>query len=359
MSTTLARETTLADRPTGTSFPGLVGVELRRLWWRRMTKVVVVLVLAFTTVALYSAYTSSATERLAQQLEDYERMRADAERQMREMQPRLPQLVEECRANQAVERQRSGMPDLDLGCETIGTIVPPTLEDLGVVPPVADAITTAITADAVLVYAFLALVLMGSFVAAEFSAGSMGNWLTFKPRRVQVASSKLVAAALGSALIAAVGLGATHLGARMIATVNRPDSSLRIPDPPALADSVPELVLRSAAIVVVAGLLGCALGLLLRHTAGVVGAVLGYGVVVELIAVNTFMQGRLVPWAVIPNANAFLHKEWTYIAQSCSATACQYREHTLTYTHGWIYLLVLAVVAAVVSVLVFRRRDVV
>ena len=54
-------------RPSGTSFAGLVGVEVRRLWWRRLTKAVVVAVVLFTGATIYNAYNASSPERLAQQ----------------------------------------------------------------------------------------------------------------------------------------------------------------------------------------------------------------------------------------------------------------------------------------------------
>ena len=69
-------------RPKGTSFLGLVGVELRRLWWRRLTKAVLVGVVAFTGLMVYNVYNQSSPETLAQRLDDYRAMVADAERQI-------------------------------------------------------------------------------------------------------------------------------------------------------------------------------------------------------------------------------------------------------------------------------------
>lgn len=346
-------------RPTGTRFPALVTVELRRLWWRRLTKVVLVGVLAFVGVSIYSAYTASTPESLAQRLDQYATITADLERQKQEMQSQLPQMIEQCRKDQAAERQRSGDASVDFGCDRLGDqFQPPTMEELGIVPPVADTITVTALTPGVFVFAFLALLLMGSYVGAEFTTGAMGNWLTFQPRRVRVALSKLIAAILGSAVIAAVGIALINLGARAVATLNRPGSNLELPDPPALAQSVPELILRCIAFAVFAGVLGAALGLLLRHTAAIIGAVLGWAVVVEGIAVSNFFQGRLHPLALLPNANAFINKGSTYFAESCTAGSCQYAERTLSYTHGWVYLLAVGVGAALVAVLVFRRRDV-
>src|SRR6476660_2674806 len=63
-----------ARRPHGTSFVGLVGVELRRLWWRRLTKVVLVAVVAVIGAATFSVYQDTAPENVAQRVDDYTRM---------------------------------------------------------------------------------------------------------------------------------------------------------------------------------------------------------------------------------------------------------------------------------------------
>lgn len=345
--------------PRGTSFAGLVGVELRRLWWRRLTKAVLVGVVAFIGISVYNAYSQSTPESLAQRLDDYETMVADMERQKQE----LPRMVEECRTAQEQERVRTGDASLDFGCEQMeGQFQTPPLEQMGISLPFADTITANLAPSSSFVFAFLVLILMGSFVAAEFSTGSMGNWLTFKPQRVRVALSKLAAAALGSALIAAFGLALLVGGARMIATINRPDSSLKLPDPPPLDSSIPELLARAVLVVVAAGLLGAALGLLIRHSAGLVGLLLGYLVVVEFIAINAFLGGRLNPWAITPNAQAFLDKGYEYNAESCTTkageVACSWQQQTISFTHGWVYLLVLVGALCTAAVLVFRRRDV-
>lgn len=360
MSATLVdpARATPSTRARGTSFAGLVGVELRRLWWRRLTKVVVLAMIAFVGVMTYGAYTSSTPETLAQRLDQYQQMVRDSERQQQEMQAQLPQMIEQCRKDEAAERERSGDPSITFGCEQMGNVQTPSMEDMGIVPPVADTITSVGLSQGAFVFAFLALVLLGSFAAAEFSTGAMGNWLTFQPRRVRVALSKLAAAVVGSALLAALGIALINLGARAIATINRPGSDLQLPEPPALAQSVPELMLRCVALAILAGVLGAALGLILRHTAAIIGTVLAWGVVVEGILVNNLLQGRLHPWAAIPNATAFINKTYTYYAESCTATRCEYAERTLSYTHGWVYLIVAGVAIATVAVLVFRRRDV-
>ncbi|MEW1953241.1 ABC transporter permease subunit [Terrabacter sp. NPDC080008] len=331
-------------RPQGTSFAGLVGVELRRLWWRRLTKVAVVAVVLFIGATVYNAYNESSPERIARQLDNY-----------RSMQQEAPRMLEQCRTAQAEERDRSGDQSVDFGCDQQR---PPTLEDMGLVLPDADTITGGIAKSGALLLAFVALLLGASFVGAEFATGSMGTWLTFQPRRLRVAASKLAAVAIGSAAIAALALVLANLGARMVSVVNRPGADVKLPSPPAPDEPLALLGLRVVALVVGAGLGGAALGLLLRHTAAIIGFVLGYGVVVEGFAVNGLLQGRLQPWSVMKNIEAFVSKGATYYAETCTASRCDYQEHVLTYTHGWVFLLCALVLVLVVGLVAFRRRDV-
>ena len=331
-------------RPHGTSIAGLVGVELRRLWWRRLTKVAVVAVVLFIGATVYNAYNESSPERIARQLDDY-----------RAMQQEAPRMLEQCRAAQAQERETSGDSSVDLGCEQQQ---PPTLQDMGLVLPDADTITVGIAKAGALLLAFVALLLGASFVGAEFASGSMGTWLTFAPRRLRVAGTKLAAIAVGAAALAVLALTLANLGARMVSVVNRPGSDLQLPTPPAPDEPLTLLGLRVVALVVGAGLGGAALGLLLRHTAGIIGVVLGYAVVVEGFAMNSLLQGRLQQWSALKNIQAFVEKRATYYAEDCTASRCDFREHTLSYTHGWVFLLCAVLLAVAIGVLSFRRRDV-
>ena len=332
-------------QPKGTSFAGLVGVELRRLWWRRLTKVVVAAVVVFIGATVYNAYNETSPERLAQQLDSY-----------RIMQQEAPRIVEDCRRQQAIERDRSGDQTLDLGCDQQAQT--PTLEEMGIGLPVADIVTEGIARTIALLLAFVALLLGASFVGAEFSTGSMGLWLTFQPRRLRVAASKLIAAAVGGAVVAVLGLVLTNLGARMVAVVNRPGSDLQLPQAPPLEEPLALLGLRIVALALGAGVVGAALGLLLRHTAAIIGTVLGFAVVVEGIVIQAFLQGRLQQWSVLKNIEAFVDRGTTYAAESCGPSSCEYAERTLSYTHGWVFLLCVALAVVLTGVVSFRRRDV-
>ena len=345
-------------RLSGTSFAGLVGVELRRLWWRRLTKVALVALVLFTGAAVYNAYSSSTPERLAQQLDDYKALVADTKRQQAEFKDQLPQMLAQCRQDQAAERERTGDQTIDFGCESITGPTEPTLEQFGLVPPVADVITHGIATSGAFLVAFLAFVLGASAIGAEFTTGSMGSWLTFQPRRVRVAVTKLTAVALGGAALAATFALLTTAGARLIAVVNRPGEELVLPEPATTTDSVAQLLLRVVGLALLAAVRGAALGLVLRYTAGVVGVLLAYAVGVELIAAQAFLQGRLKPWTVGTNVEAFLGKGTTYTAETCEGSTCTFAAQQLSYTHAWVYLLVVGAALCLVGVLTFRRRDV-
>jgi ABC-2 type transport system permease protein len=341
--TTLVKEATLTDRPKGTTLVGLLGVELRRLWWRRMTKVALLAVVVVTGVTVYTAYQMTNPEGLAQSLEAYEREVAN-----------FPQMVADCERAQQ-EARDAGQADADFGCAQMAA---PTLENFGVANPIPSAIFTGLVRTNGLFYAFLAFVLGASFIAAEFSTGSLGTWLTFQPRRIRVGASKLAAAAGGGLLVGATGLGLAWLGSWMVGTLNRPDSDLRLPVLTDLGEPLSHLVLRHVGLVMAAGVIGAALGFLARNTGAVVGIVIGYVVVVEGILAQGVTGGKLTPWLPALNIEGFLNRGTTYVAERCTAGRCDYVQLTHTYTSSWVYLSVFGLVLSALALLVFRRRDV-
>lgn len=73
---------------------------------------------------------------------------------------------------------------------------------------------------------------------------------------------------------------------------------------------------------------------------------------------NGVQGGALQPWLVRLNVDAFVGKGATYFVNTCGPDGCQGAQHTLGYTHGWVYLLVLTAAALAAALVVFRRRDV-
>jgi ABC-2 type transport system permease protein len=328
---------------TSATYPRLVTVELRRLWWRRLTKAVLVIAVLFTGATVYGAYQSTSTDNLAQQVAAYEQNVRD-----------FPEMARQCEQQQA-DARANGDPHADFGCQQM---TPSTLEQFGITSPDASALFGQLALTNAYLYAFLALVLGASLVGAEYSAGSLSTWLTFEPRRVRVASSKIVATGIAGTGLAAVGLAVTAAGAWVVAQVNRPDPSLALPLPAASDDPLTHLLLRCLAVAVIAAVTGSALALVARNTGAVVAVVLGYAVVVEGILAQALARGQLAPWLPVKNVEAFLGRGTSYFAEACNdAGACEYTSLTLSYTHGWVYLLVAVPALMALALLVFRRRD--
>lgn len=341
-------------RPRGTSFVGLVGVELRRLWWRRLTKAVLVAIVVVIGVAGFSIYKDTSPESLAERLDAYSQTVKQIEADQANVTPeQRAEQIAACKADQAKSQQDGGLSDFD--CESI--FAPPSPADFGLINTTRDAVVRSIVVEGFYVFGFLAFILGASFVAAEFASGSMGNWLTFQPRRLRVASAKLVAATIGGLAVAALVTGLSTALAAMITTVNRPGADLPLADAPSDGSLVQEL-LRISAAIALGGLGGAAIGLLLRSTAGVVGAVLGWAVVMEGLVAQGLANGRLQPWLVRANLDAFVQNGTTYFATTCGPDGCSSTRLPLSYTHGWVYLLVIAVVGVGAALVAFRRRDV-
>lgn len=341
-------------RPTGTSFVGLVGVELRRLWWRRLTKAVLVAVVAVIGLATFSAYQATAPEVLAQRVDEYTRTIEQMRTEQAAVTPeQRAEQIAQCKRDEA-QNQQDGAP-ADFGCDRMFQL--PSPADFGLVDTTRDAIVRTIVVDGFYVFGFLAFVLGASFVAAEFASGSMGNWLTFVPRRLRVASAKLLAAALAGLAVAATATVLAALAASLVTTINRPGAELPLADAPSTGSIAPEL-LRVAAAITLGGLGGAVVGLLLRSTAGVIGVVLGWVVVAEGLVGSALAGGRLQPWLVRTNLEAFVRDGSSYAATTCGPQGCRFTDVPLSFTHGWVYLLVVTAVGVAAALLSFRRRDV-
>lgn len=341
-------------RPTGTSFVGLVGVELRRLWWRRLTKAVIVAIFAVVGMATFSIYQETTPENIAQRVDEYHSMVEQMQRDQAQLDPaQKAQQLADCKKSEA-QSQQDGAP-ADFGCDHM--FDPPTLQQFGLTNLAKDEIIRSIAVEGFYVFAFLAFILGASFVAAEYATGSLGNWLTFVPRRVRVATSKLVAATLAGVGIATVAIGLAILSATMITTINRPDSDLALPDGPSTGTITQEL-LRVGVVVALGGLGGAVIGILLRSTAGVIGTVLAWTVVAEGLIASELSGGRWQPWFMRTNVESFVHDGSTYYATVCKPTECMSEQLTNSYTHGWVYLVIVSALGVAAALLAFRRRDV-
>lgn len=343
-------------KPAGTSPPGLVGVELRRLWWRRLTKVAIVVIIAFVGIATYATYDQTNPEKIAQRVDEYKAMVAENEKARNAVSDEQKAAdLATCRADEANAQKND--PNANFGCDQVNTTM--TYQDFGLVNKARDELIRESAQASVYLLGFLAFLLGASFVAAEFTSGSMGNWLTFSPRRLRVGVSKLVAATAAGAGLALFGVALLSLAVTGVTTINRPDETLKLPDAvPSTGEPLALSLVRVVAVVALGGLGGAAIAFMARSTAAVIGLVVGYAVVIEGFVASGVGDGRYRPWTVSLNIDAFVQNGAKYYINSCTANGCEGREQIISYTHGWVYLLVLAAVGVAAALALFRRRDV-
>jgi ABC-2 type transport system permease protein len=238
------------------------------------------------------------------------------------------------------------------------TIPEPMLADFSAGPtPFKEAARTALEVSTVLV-ALVAFMIAASFMGAEYSSGSIANWLTFVPRRGRVFWSKLLTM-LGFASLLGAFAGALVLFAAAVLA--------RLHDSP--IESVAELgAMGGRGVLAVIGftVLGFCAALLTRHTAGAIGVLLGYAVVwiVRSGPLSSLAWAqRLTPWTPEASLAAIVKHGYTYSVPIEKVTpegaTIEWVEQTVSLTHGAIYWSILITLVIIVSLLIFRRRDVV
>lgn len=325
----------------------LTKVELRRLFSRRLTTIAILGALVIAGLMLFGSFQEakplSAPEQAAQQAQfDQARKDWDANGE---------QQVQDCLKQQA-ETQKTD-PKADFACSQME----PNLANWG--KPVAKFTTSmpAVMLGASYLLAFVGFVVGAGFVSAEFSSGSMANWLTFEPRRMRVYSSKLAAAGLGLIPVAVALLGTLTAGVWLI--VGRYASTAGTTAK--VWGDLGEMAARSVGLALVAAVTGAAIGMLLRHTAAVLGVAIGYLVLVESVFGQALQGAR--PWLLQLNVNSWLQHGTTYYVEACKTDAqggysCQGVEKVLSFGHSATYLGLLVLFVVALAALVFRRRDV-
>jgi len=326
----------------------LLGVELRRLFSRRLVILAMAGAVAVSALLLLGVWQSSQP----MSAEAREQATAAYESQLADWEENGEQMMAQCREDEEREREASGQ-DVDFRCEDME---PQKEWYFYTAPPLQDSLPGVLTGASYQVL-FLAFLVGATFTAAEVSTGSLGNWLTFEPRRTRVYASKLLAAAVGVLPVTAVLLAAVVAGAWGIAGsfgLAEGMTARHWSDTGATA-------LRILALSALVAAVAAALGFLLRHTAAVLGVAVGYVAVVELM-LKGFL-GRFQPWMVVKNVEGWVERGATYYVNVCTTdangTACEFTEKSLAYGHSVTYVLALTVLLVLAGALVFRRRDVV
>ena len=325
----------------------LTKVELRRLFSRRLTAVALLGALVVTGLMMFATFQDAkplSGPELTQQRVQFDQAR-------KEFDANGQQQVQDCLTQQANAQKAD--PKADFGCSQLE----PKLENYSKPQAkFAEFMPGALLAGSYLL-TFVGFVVGASFVAAEFSSGSMANWLTFEPRRMRVYASKLAAAGLGLIPATVALLGLLTAGVWLIIRHFSPAVSTTAK----VWGDLGEMGARSLALALAATVTGAALGVLLRRTVAVLGIAVGYLVLVEGVFGQALQGAR--PWLLQLNVNAWLQHGASYFIQSCKTDAqggysCEGVEKVLSFGHGSAYLGLLVVVAVGLSALIFRRRDV-
>ena len=325
----------------------LTTVELRRLFSRRLTAFALLGALLITGLMLFGAFQEakplSGEELASQQL--------GLKMAQQEWALNGKQQMEGCLQMQADMQKQD--PKFDAGCAQMV----PTMENMG--KPVAKF--TAMMPNSFMGGAYLlasiSFLIGAGFVAAEFSSGSMANWLTFEPRRMRVYASKLAAAGFGLVPVVVGLLGLLTAGiwllARQLGTTDGTTAEVW--------GDLAEMGGRAVALAMAAAVGGAAVAMLLRNTAAVLGIAVGYLVIVETVLGSSLQAAR--PWLLQLNVQSWLQHDANYFISSCATDstgqfACQEVQKVLSFGHSAAYLGLLMVFGVALAALVFRRRDV-
>ena len=322
----------------------LTKVELRRLFSRRLTLIAVLGALTITGLMLFGTFMQAKPltgAELASQ-------RVQLAQAQKEWKANGEQQVQDC-LTQQTDMQKAD-PKASLGCNHME----PTLANWG--KPLANfnEMMPSILLGGAYLLAFVGFLVGAGFVAAEFSSGSMANWLTFEPRRMRVYASKLTAAGLGLVPVTVALLGMLTAGAWLIVGQF---GSIAGTTAKVWGD-LGEMGARSVALTLAAAVTGAAFGVLMRHTAAVLGIAVGYLVLVEGVFGQALQGVR--PWLLQLNVNSWLQHGATYFIERCTTDArggysCEGVEKVLTFGHSSAYLGVLVALVVGLAALVFRR----
>ncbi|PFG36855.1 ABC-2 type transport system permease protein [Flavimobilis soli] len=328
----------------------LVRAELLRSWSRLLVWATVAATLVICGVVAFNTLSTTAPpseQEVAEQTKFFNEAYQDWEANHEAW-------YQDCLDSEAQEREALDDPTIDWACEDNNEA--PKLEDWFYNPTARDIAPYTVGG-------LLQTLLAGSFVigasllAAEVASGNLGLWLTFAPRRTTVLASKLVAVALTSLVYATLGAAVALAALAGPAAIN---GTLDLS--PLEWRDLTLMAVRSTILAVVVGVVGGALGLLLRHTAAALGAAFGYLFVFELML--GFNAGSMRRWMLVPNISAVIdgRHELSWIEckvdRSTGEQVCADVTKVLTQADGALYLGALAAAIVLVTWLVFRRRDV-
>ena len=192
-----------------------------------------------------------------------------------------------------------------------------------------------------------------TFAGADWASGSMTNQLLFVPRRTRVWLAKAGAVTLGAGAVALVAITGFWLILGLVA------QSRGIDVPSSDVSHVAWHVVRATALAMGAALGAFALTMIFRHTVATLALLFVYSIGGEIL-VNLLPFDGAGRWSLGNNALGWLATHHRYFDASIECTPgerCSSMQ-TMTHLESGTFLGVLLVIAVVVSLVWFNRRDV-
>jgi ABC-2 type transport system permease protein len=192
-----------------------------------------------------------------------------------------------------------------------------------------------------------------TFVGADWASGSLTNQLLFVPRRTRVWLAKAGAVTLSSGAVALVVISAFWLILALVAQARG------VSVPSRDVTHVGWHVLRATVLAMGAGLGGFALTVIFRHTVAALALLFVYSIGGEIV-VNVLPFEGAARYSVGNNALGWLSPHYRYFDASivCSPNQRCSSIQVMTHLESGTFLGILLVIAVVVSLVWFNRRDV-
>ena len=333
----------------------LYTAETRRLAKRRFVKLLVIGTLAILAAVAAGMYFTNQKVGPAQIAE----ARAAADRDFQEQTRQAAAEKQRCEAAAGTPEAANYPPD----CSQLSPPTRDNFEPQWYLPPSFDFrqdFGPMVTTLAALL-ALMAFVVGASFVGAEWNSGGMMNLLLWRPQRLKVLNTKLLAVLVGLTVLttvtAAAWTGAFTVIARQRGSLdNMTAGTWR---------SFGLMELRALALVLVAGAVGFGLASIGRHTAMALGVAIavvvlfqfGLGTVLSLAKVK-FFEAYLIPFWIQAWMDKSVRLENTDACNFSATGGCQPDVLTLTWPMAGALLsaVFLAVVAA--AMWTMRARDI-